>query len=116
MDLSESTVVRILRAALRRIGVTDLAALVGARTALFEALESLATQDLLAMARVPVQRPLARLSHAERYIATCLLNGMRSEVIARERGTSPRTVSNQITSIYHKLGISSRRELLAQLT
>jgi DNA-binding CsgD family transcriptional regulator len=41
---------------------------------------------------------------------------MRRAVIARQRGTSPRTVANQITSIYHKLGISSCRELMAQLT
>lgn len=117
MDLSESVVARILCAALRRIGAADLAALAGARTAVFEALDGAATDDALAMARVaPTQRSLARLSDAEREVATCLLGGMRCAVIARERGTSPRTVANQITSIYHKLGISSRRELMAQIT
>jgi DNA-binding CsgD family transcriptional regulator len=117
MDLSESAVARILCAALRRIGAADLAALAGARTALFEALDGVATDDALAMARMaPSQRPLARLSDAERDIAMCLLGGMRRALIARERGTSPRTVGNQIASIYHKLGISSCRELIAQLT
>lgn len=75
------------------------------------------SHDALAMARVaPVQRPLARLSDAERDVAMCLLGGMRRAVIARERGTSPRTVAHQIASIYPKLGISSHRELMAQLT
>jgi DNA-binding CsgD family transcriptional regulator len=41
---------------------------------------------------------------------------MRRAVIARERGTSPRTVAHQIASIYHKLRIPSHRELMAQLT
>jgi DNA-binding NarL/FixJ family response regulator len=117
MKLSESVVARILCSAQRRIGVTDLAALAGTRTARFELLDGVAPGDALAMARVaPVQRPLARLSDAERDVAMCLLGGMRRAVIAHERGTSPRTVANQISSIYHKLGISSRRELIAQLT
>jgi DNA-binding CsgD family transcriptional regulator len=66
------------------------------------------------MARV--QRPLAPPSDAERDIAMCLLGGMRRAVIVRERGTSPRAVAHQIASICHKLGISSHRELMAQLT
>ena len=45
-----------------------------------------------------------------------LLGGKRSAAIARERGTSPRTVAHQITSTYQKLGVSSRRELLALFT
>jgi DNA-binding CsgD family transcriptional regulator len=117
MGRSDSAVARILCAALRRIGAADLAALAGARTALFEALDGMATDDALAMARVaPAEWPLARLSDAERDVAMRLLGGMRGAAIARERGTSPRTVANQITRIYHKLGISSRRELIAQLT
>jgi DNA-binding CsgD family transcriptional regulator len=117
IDLSESAVARILSAALRKIGAADLAALAGARTARFEALDGATIDDALAIARVaPVQRPMARLSDAERDVALCLLGGMRRAVIARQRGTSPRTVANQITSIYHKLGISSCRELMAQLT
>jgi DNA-binding NarL/FixJ family response regulator len=116
MELSESVVARALRTALRRLGVTGIAALASARTALFETVEDMVAVDSLAMARVtPGQRPMAHLSGAERDIATCLLSGMRPPVIARERGTSPRTVSHQIASIYHKLGVSSHRELLAQL-
>ena len=45
-----------------------------------------------------------------------ILGGKRAAAIARERGTSIRTVSKQITSIYKKLGVSSRREALALLT
>lgn len=117
MDLSESAVARILSAALRRIGAADLAALAGVRTALFESLDGVATDDVLTMACVtPMQQPLTQLSSAERDVAMCLLGGMRRALIARKRGTSPSTVGNQIACIYHKLGISSVRELMAQLS
>jgi DNA-binding CsgD family transcriptional regulator len=55
------------------------------------------------------------VSSAERASLTGILDGKRLVVIARERGTSPRTVSHQIASIYKKLGASSRREVLALL-
>jgi DNA-binding CsgD family transcriptional regulator len=63
-----------------------------------------------------LQQPLAQLRSAERDITLCLLGGLRLAQIARERGTSRHTVANQIASIYHKLGISSRRELMARLS
>lgn len=114
MRLSESVVTRTLHAALRRLGVTDTAALSGVRTAWFEPLEGLHAGVELAIARLmpdPVVR--ANLSDAERAIVEGLLGGKRIAMIARERGTSPRTVAHQITSTYQKLGVSSRRELLA---
>jgi DNA-binding CsgD family transcriptional regulator len=55
------------------------------------------------------------LSEAERAIVDSLLSGKRIGAIARERGTSPRTVGHQIASVYRKLDISSRRELLTRL-
>ena len=36
--------------------------------------------------------------------------------IARRRGTSPRTIANQLRSIYSKLGISGRGELIRRCT
>lgn len=116
LRLSESVVTRTLRTALRKIGVADTAALAGVRTARFEPLEGLNVGVDLAIARLtPAVLPLASLSAAERAIVAGLLSGQRIAAIAHERGTSPRTVGNQISSIYRKLGISSRRELLALL-
>lgn len=117
LQLSESAVTRTLRTALRRIGATDIAALAGVRTAVFEPLEGLNLGVDLALARLtPTALSRASLSDAERAIVVGILGGKRIAAIARERGTSPRTVAHQIASTYKKLGVSSRRELLALLT
>lgn len=117
LQLSESTVARTFRRALRRLGVTDTTTLMGIRNALFESLEGLTIGVNLAMARLtPVAPSAAVLSDAERDVVAGILGGKRAAAIARERGTSIRTVSKQITSIYKKLGASSRREALVLLT
>jgi DNA-binding NarL/FixJ family response regulator len=119
LALSESVVARTLRGALRNIGVSDTAALAGVRTAWFEPLDELSPRSGLAMARLAPglsRASRARLSDAEQAIVAAILGGKRIAAIARERGTSPRTVAHQITSMYQKLGVSSRRELLALLT
>jgi DNA-binding NarL/FixJ family response regulator len=115
MGLSESVVTRTLRAALRKIGAEDAAAVSGVRNARFEPFDGLSACGHLAIARLtpPVTVRAASLSDAECAIVKGLLGGKRIAAIARERGTSPRTVAHQITSTYQKLGVSSRRELLA---
>jgi DNA-binding NarL/FixJ family response regulator len=117
LQLSESTVARTFRRALRRLGVADTTALMGIKNALFESLEGLALGVDLAMARLtPVAPSAAVLSDAERDVVAGILGGKHAAAIARERGTSIRTVAKQITSIYKKLGASSRREALVLLT
>jgi DNA-binding NarL/FixJ family response regulator len=114
MGLSESVVTRTLRAALHKLGAADAAALSGVRNAQFEPFEDLNAGVGLAIARLmPAASVGASLSNAERAIVDGLLGGKRIAAIARERGTSPRTVAHQVTSTYQKLGVSSRRELLA---
>ena len=56
-----------------------------------------------------------RLTPAERAIVELLRTGASSSQIARARGTSPRTVANQLASMYRKMGVASRQELLARL-
>jgi DNA-binding CsgD family transcriptional regulator len=56
---------------------------------------------------------LAGLSEAEREVVHAVVAGKSNVDIARSRGTSARTVANQLASIYAKLGISSRHELVA---
>jgi DNA-binding NarL/FixJ family response regulator len=116
LGLSESTVARTLRTALRRIGATDTAPLVGVHSALFAPLDGVAPGIDLQVARLTPATTSVGLSDAERAVVTGILGGKRIAAIARERGTSPRTVSNQIASVYKKLGVSSRREVLALLT
>ena len=54
-------------------------------------------------------------SRAESEVAVAIAMGCSSAAIARQRGTSVRTVENQIYAIFRKLGIGSRRELAAYL-
>jgi DNA-binding NarL/FixJ family response regulator len=61
--------------------------------------------------------PVARveLSEAEHAVATLVLRGYSTPKIALERGVSYRTVTNQLDTIYRKLGVQSRGELCAFL-
>jgi DNA-binding CsgD family transcriptional regulator len=116
LDISESSVTRALRSAMAKVGSAATSDLRGIRSARFEPLQVVSAGVDLAIARLPAVGPLpGNLSGAERAILTAIIDGKRLVAIARERGTSPRTVSHQIASIYKKLGASSRREVLALL-
>jgi DNA-binding CsgD family transcriptional regulator len=52
------------------------------------------------------------LSRAEVEVVAHVLAGHSNAEIAALRGTSPRTVANQISNIYRKLGVGSRLELV----
>jgi DNA-binding NarL/FixJ family response regulator len=57
-----------------------------------------------------------RLTSAERGVAILAAEGLSTRAIAARRGASLRTVSNQLASVYEKLGVRSRFELAARLT
>jgi DNA-binding NarL/FixJ family response regulator len=59
----------------------------------------------------PRAEPWCRLTPAELAIAQLLVGGKTPSWIARERGTSVRTVTKQIESAYKRLGVHSRTEL-----
>lgn len=56
-------------------------------------------------------QPDVVLTRAERDVAAALLRGVPPKEIAEQRGTSLRTVSNQIQSVYRKHGVRSKEEL-----
>lgn len=58
---------------------------------------------------------LSVLTAAERDVAEQAITGASNRAIARARGTSERTVANQLASIFDKLGVGSRAELAAKL-
>jgi DNA-binding NarL/FixJ family response regulator len=58
--------------------------------------------------------PAPRLTRAEQEVLQDLLRGLKTQQIAARRGTSPRTVSNQIASIFRAYGVASRGELFAR--
>lgn len=55
------------------------------------------------------------LTPAERAVAEMLLDGASNAEIAAARGTSERTVTNQVASIFRKANASSRVELAARV-
>lgn len=55
------------------------------------------------------------LSHAEKDVCRMLLEFRSTQEIAHARGTTPRTVANQVRRIFDKLGVDSRLALCAAL-
>jgi DNA-binding NarL/FixJ family response regulator len=51
------------------------------------------------------------LTSAERHVAGLVLDGLSNRTIAQVRGTSVRTVANQIASVFRKLNVTGRTEL-----
>ena len=58
----------------------------------------------------------ACLSESEGEVVRAVLRGHSNAQIARQRGTSAKTIANQLYRIYRKLGVCARDELVAQLT
>jgi DNA-binding CsgD family transcriptional regulator len=65
----------------------------------------------------PLERTdvLTELTPAEHAVARLVASGSSNAEIGRARGASPRTIANQLASIYRKLGVGSRAELIALL-
>lgn len=61
-------------------------------------------------------RAVERLTAAERAVALDAIAGRSNRAIAARRGTTPRTVANQLCAVYRKLRVASRAELAARLT
>ncbi len=57
---------------------------------------------------------LGALSPAERVVVGLVTRGHSDAEVALARGSSPRTVQNQLQQIYRKLGVHSRTELAAR--
>lgn len=60
-------------------------------------------------------RAVASMTPAERDVADWVLLGHSNADIARQRGTTQRTVANQLTTLFRKLSINSRIELVLLL-
>jgi DNA-binding CsgD family transcriptional regulator len=73
-----------------------------------------AGDEEIAVLSFPIERDRAgALTPAEHDVAQRLIAGHSNARIARERGTSERTVANQVASILRKFRVRSRSELVA---
>ena len=84
----------------------------GLRTALLEA-----DGERFLIISYPQDRWLlpSALTSAQRDVACAVLEGKTRREVARERGTSTRTVANLLAQAFRRLGVSSRAELAAML-
>jgi DNA-binding CsgD family transcriptional regulator len=55
------------------------------------------------------------LTVAERAVVDAVASGATNAEIARLRGTSARTIANQLASVFRKLGVGTRHELVLRL-
>lgn len=69
----------------------------------------------MAMLTFPIdeQDPLRTLTSAERSVLAGIFAGKANADIARDRGVALRTVANQVASLFRKLEVTSRAELVA---
>ncbi len=63
---------------------------------------------------VPAEAQFPPLTAAEHAVLSSILDGLTNAQIAARRGTSPRTVANQVATLFRKLGVRSRSELAAR--
>jgi DNA-binding NarL/FixJ family response regulator len=130
LRLAASTIALNSRLALRAIGVSAkpsrvhpllmLAAVAAGETASTTAasISFIEAQGellrVVAMAR-PDRRLAEILPPAELAAVQSLVTGQSYAEIARARGTSTRTIANQITAVFRRMGVSGRSELLQRL-
>jgi DNA-binding CsgD family transcriptional regulator len=71
----------------------------------------------LAVVSIPQPDPqrFGQLTPAEVEVVRLVLDGLTNSEIAERRGVSDRTVANQLASVYRKLNVNSRAELVAAL-
>lgn len=97
----------------RRAAGPELPAPSGLRTGTLD----LGAEQYLVLSHALVRWELpAALTAAEREIVSAVLDGKSREEVAKERGTSARTVANLVAQVFRKLGVGSRIELAALVT
>ena len=122
-DLSPATVSGAIRQILRKLGAACWEHLVAAACALggaelaerhepSPADPQNASLEVLATVRPWV---LSMLTPAERDVALHVVGGCSNAQIARLRCTSDRTVANQISSLFRKLDVQGRLELILRM-
>jgi DNA-binding NarL/FixJ family response regulator len=130
MKLAPSTVAMNAKLALASLGVEckpsrahpllilaarakDESALAFARCSLFVGRDDRELR-VIGMAR-PEQSLAAALPTAELAVIRALIEGLTHEEIAQRRGTSMRTIANQICAVFRRLNVSGRNELVQRL-
>jgi DNA-binding NarL/FixJ family response regulator len=118
---SVSRTAESLKSAMRKLMIANEAELVGFFGAWPDAMWASSTPmsegRRLVLRYMPPAWSLPKsLSSAERTIVRALLSGHSQAAIAHAIGVAPRTVANQIASVYRKVDVHSRMDLFVALS
>jgi DNA-binding NarL/FixJ family response regulator len=69
--------------------------------------------DRIAILSFAIGAGAEALTEAESDVVRAIFEGHSNATIARARGAAVRTVANQVASVFRKLGVQSRAELVA---
>lgn len=75
-----------------------------------------ASDDFVIFVWESEQATSSALAPGEREVLRLLLAGLSNTQIANARGTSARTIANQVASLLKKLGARSRYELIGRMS
>jgi len=116
MGLSVGTISGLFHRIFRKLGVNSRVELVE-RLSVPSAVSRVAIggEDLFLFESAHRPGLLLGLTPAEREVARLAVLGVSTPLIARDRGVSARTVTNQLASVFRKLGVQSRTELATRL-
>lgn len=120
LGVSDAAVTNCLAGAQHKLGLcsrSELAAFFAQNGLRRKLAEVAVAEEKLLVGAYPLvdERLVANLTAAEREIVVHLVSGSTNGDIARRRGSSERTVANQVQSIFRKLGARSRSELASRL-
>ncbi|MCG8670518.1 MAG: helix-turn-helix transcriptional regulator, partial [Pseudomonadales bacterium] len=73
---------------------------------------SVSSQGKLLLVGVRPASMIDQLTEREREVVHWITQGLTYKEVARKIGLAPSTVSNHLYRVYHKLGISSKTELV----
>jgi DNA-binding NarL/FixJ family response regulator len=119
LGLSFASASRTLASAMRKLGLRDLATLSSWRSRELDGELLRLPLGIAGLVAIGVPTAAAHevdgLTSGERAVLGELVRGRSNREIGSLRGTSERTVANQVQAIFDKLGVGSRRELLHRI-
>lgn len=118
LGVSSDAAQKALTQALRKLGLaarSDLTSLFAGSRDVLSLRVGAADLDVLVATSGASLHALGELTDAERDVASAVMRGLANAAIASARGTSTRTVANQVRKVFEKLGVHSRGELRARL-
>lgn len=117
LGLSEATVKTYLRSVMTKLLLHSRTTLVALGQRVHVHQLSLGEDEILLMTshdNIDEILETLGLTQAEKEVAHGIIEGHSNLDIARKRGTHERTIANQVQSLFRKLGVHSRAELVAE--